>query len=159
MTIEKPVDIHAAVTEAFNAGDLEGLMALYEPEATMIGMDGSELSGTDAIRENWKALLSFGGQMTLTTRYAIEKGDIALLSNDYTVTVGDKRVENAGWFYANPTPAFAAIRNYVAFYAGKMDACLVDGERVRPQAGDFYGGWITAEIVGPFKGEPGTRGW
>lgn len=77
----------------------------------------------------------------------------------YTVTVGDKRVENAGWFYANPTPAFAAIRNYVAFYAGKMDACLVDGERVRPQAGDFYGGWITAEIVGPFKGEPGTRGW
>ena len=77
----------------------------------------------------------------------------------YTVTVGNKTVENAGWFYANPTPAFRAIEGYVAFYAGKMDACFIDGERVLPQAGDFYGGWITAEIVGPFKGEPGTRGW
>jgi uncharacterized protein (DUF427 family) len=77
----------------------------------------------------------------------------------YTVTVGDRRIENAAWFYANPTPAFASIRNYVAFYAGKMDACYIDGERVRPQAGDFYGGWVTHEIVGPFKGEPGTRGW
>lgn len=77
----------------------------------------------------------------------------------YTVTVGDKRAENAGWYYANPTPAFREIRNYVALYAGKMDACYVDGERVQPQAGDFYGGWITADIVGPFKGESGTQGW
>jgi len=77
----------------------------------------------------------------------------------YTVTVGDRRVENAAWVYANPTPAFTPIRNYVAFYAGTMDACFVDGERVRPQAGGFYGGWITHEIVGPFKGELGTRGW
>ncbi len=77
----------------------------------------------------------------------------------YTITIGDTRVENAGWFYANPTPAFRPIRDYVAFYAGKMDACYVDGERVRPQAGDFYGGWVTAAIVGPFKGEPGTQGW
>ena len=77
----------------------------------------------------------------------------------YAVTVDDKKVEDAGWFYANPTPAFRTIRNYVAFYVGKMDACFIDGERVRPQAGDFYGGWITADIVGPFKGEPGTQGW
>jgi len=77
----------------------------------------------------------------------------------YTVTVGEKRVENAAWFYANPTPTFTSIRNYVAFYAGKMDGCFVDGERVVPQPGDFYGGWVTHEIVGPFKGEPGTRGW
>lgn len=95
MKIEKPVDIHAAVTTAFNASDLDGLTALYEPEATMIGMDGSELSGTDAIRENWAGLLAFGGQMTLTTRYAIEKGDIALLSNDYTVKVGDDSVSGS----------------------------------------------------------------
>lgn len=77
----------------------------------------------------------------------------------YTVTVGGTRVENAAWFYANPTPDFTPIRNYVAFYAGKVDACFVDGERVLPQPGDFYGGWIMQEIVGPFKGDPGTQGW
>jgi uncharacterized protein (DUF427 family) len=77
----------------------------------------------------------------------------------YTVTVGGMRVENAAWFYANPTPNFTSIRNYVAFYADKMEGCFVDGERVLPQPGDFYGGWVTHEIVGPFKGDPGTRGW
>jgi hypothetical protein len=51
------------------------------------------------------------------------------------------------------------IKNYVAFYAGLMDACYVDGEKVMPQPGGFYGGWITKNIVGPFKGEPGTMGW
>lgn len=77
----------------------------------------------------------------------------------YTVSVGDKQADNAAWYYPNPTPDFMQIRDYVAFYAGKMDACFVDGERVQPQAGDFYGGWITHDIVGPFKGEPVTRGW
>ena len=76
-----------------------------------------------------------------------------------TLVVGDKRAENVGWFYAEPTREFAGIENYIAFYPSKMDACLVDDERVTPQAGDFYGGWITSDIVGPFKGEPGTRGW
>ncbi len=77
----------------------------------------------------------------------------------YTLTVGDTKTENAAWFYANPTPNFTPIRNYVAFYAGKMDGSFVDGERVVPQPGDFYGGWVTHEIVGPFKGESGTQGW
>ncbi len=77
----------------------------------------------------------------------------------YTITVGDTQTENAAWFYANPTPKFISIRNYVAFYAGKMDGSFVDGERVVPQPGDFYGGWVTHEIVGPFKGESGTQGW
>ena len=54
---------------------------------------------------------------------------------------------------------FAGIRDYLAFYPSRVDACFVDGERVRAQAGDFYGGWITENIVGPFKGEPGTMGW
>ncbi len=76
-----------------------------------------------------------------------------------TLAVGGKRMENAGWFYADPTPEFAGIKNYIAFYPSKMDACLVDGETVTAQAGDFYGGWITSDIVGPFKGEPGTWGW
>ena len=77
----------------------------------------------------------------------------------YTVMVGDKRAENAAWFYPDPTPGFASLRNYVAFYPGRMDACFVDGERVTPQPGQFYGGWITSAIVGPFKGDVGTMGW
>jgi len=95
MKIEKPADIHEAVTEAFNAGDLEGLMALYEPGASMVGMDGSVLEGAAAIRENWKNLLAFNGVMSLTTRYVIEQGDIALLSNEYTVKVGDDSLSGA----------------------------------------------------------------
>lgn len=77
----------------------------------------------------------------------------------YTLAVNGKRAEAAAWSYPNPTGAFAALRNYIAFYPARMDACFVDGERVQPQPGDFYGGWITHEIVGPFKGAPGTRGW
>ena len=77
----------------------------------------------------------------------------------YSVAVGDKRVANAAWFYPQPSASFAPLANYVAFYPSKMEACLVDGERVQAQPGDFYGGWITSEIVGPFKGDPGTGGW
>ena len=77
----------------------------------------------------------------------------------YTVVVGNRQIVNAGWFYPKPTPPFAPIRDHVAFYASKLDRCYVDDELVQAQAGDFYGGWITRAIVGPFKGEPGTRGW
>jgi len=77
----------------------------------------------------------------------------------YTLEVNDRRAENVGWGYANPARDFAAIRDHVAFYAAPMDSCLVDGERARPQPGAFYGGWITADVVGPFKGEPGSTGW
>ena len=81
------------------------------------------------------------------------------LAGYYTITVGEHKVEAAAWFYPNPTPAFLALQNYLALYPGRMDACFVDGERVTPQPGQFYGGWITSGIVGPFKGEPGTGGW
>ncbi|GAB4529970.1 MAG: DUF427 domain-containing protein [Pleurocapsa sp.] len=77
----------------------------------------------------------------------------------YTVVVGDKQAVNAGWYYSQPNAVYGAIKNYVAFYPSKMDACYVDGEQVQSQPGDFYGGWITRDIVGPFKGEPGTWGW
>ncbi|MFB2980170.1 DUF427 domain-containing protein [Microseira sp. BLCC-F43] len=81
------------------------------------------------------------------------------LAGYYTLTVGDKQAPNVAWFYPEPTPAFASIQDYLAFYAAPMDACYVDGEKVQPQPGGFYGGWITSDIVGPFKGEPGTWGW
>ena len=77
----------------------------------------------------------------------------------YTIVVDDKQVEDAAWSYPDPTSGFEEIKGYVAVYPHLMDACYVDGERVQAQAGGFYGGWITGEIVGPFKGEPGTWGW
>jgi len=77
----------------------------------------------------------------------------------YTITVDDRTATNAAWFYQHPTHPYEALAKYVAFYPGKMDACFVDDEQVQAQEGDFYGGWITSEIVGPFKGGAGTFGW
>lgn len=77
----------------------------------------------------------------------------------YSVRGGDRVEEHAAWSYDAPSPRFVPITGYVAFYPGRMDACFVDDERVVPQAGGFYGGWITSRVVGPFKGGPGTQGW
>jgi uncharacterized protein (DUF427 family) len=77
----------------------------------------------------------------------------------FDVEVAGTRVARAAWSYPDPNPPYAAIRDHLGFYAGRIDACYVDDERVTPQPGGFYGGWITHEIVGPFKGEPGTEGW
>jgi uncharacterized protein (DUF427 family) len=77
----------------------------------------------------------------------------------YTLTVGEKSLPNGAWYYPDPTAGYESIANHVAFYPGKMDECYVNEERVQAQAGDFYGGWITSDIVGPFKGAPGTLGW
>lgn len=77
----------------------------------------------------------------------------------YTITVGDKQETNVAWSYDSPTPDFKPITGYIAVYPGRMDACYVDDEQVKAQEGDFYGGWITSDIVGPFKGGPGTWGW
>ena len=77
----------------------------------------------------------------------------------YSVIAPSGTIELAAWFYPRPSPRFAGIEGYVAFYPSKMDACFVDDEKVMAQEGDFYGGWITSQIVGPFKGPPGTRGW
>lgn len=75
------------------------------------------------------------------------------------VVVGDVRAERAAWSYPEPTGAFGPIRDYVAFYAASMEACFVGDEEVSPMDGDFYGGWITSDLSGPFKGAPGTRHW
>ncbi len=68
-------------------------------------------------------------------------------------------VPRAAWNYPTPAPGYEELADRVAVYAGAMDACTVDGERVTPQPGGFYGGWITADVAGPFKGGPGTAGW
>ncbi|MFP5416787.1 MAG: DUF427 domain-containing protein [Actinomycetes bacterium] len=72
---------------------------------------------------------------------------------------GGRTASAAAWYYPNPAPAYAPLAGHVALYAGAMDACLVGGERVTPQPGGFYGGWITASVVGPFKGGSGSQGW
>jgi uncharacterized protein (DUF427 family) len=72
---------------------------------------------------------------------------------------GGRRSERAGWTYARPVAAFDPIAGHVAFYASRVDEARVGDEIVVPQAGDFYGGWVTSRIVGPFKGGPGTRFW
>ncbi len=77
----------------------------------------------------------------------------------YSVKVGDQSAAEAAWFYPDPTRGYEALRDYIAFYPGRVEACYIDSERVQPQPGDFYGGWITGEIIGPFKGGPGTTGW
>jgi uncharacterized protein (DUF427 family) len=75
------------------------------------------------------------------------------------VTGGGVTAGRAAWTYPDPSPAFAAIAGYVSLYPGRMDECRVGDALVERQEGDFYGGWITPEIVGPFKGGPGTWGW
>ena len=67
-------------------------------------------------------------------------------------------IEAAGWSYEHPSPRFVPITGFLSFMPGQL-ACFIDDERVQPQAGGFYGGWITADVVGPFKGEPGSSGW
>jgi uncharacterized protein (DUF427 family) len=77
----------------------------------------------------------------------------------FDIVVGSERIERAAWTYENPSPGFAALAGKVALYANRVDRCTVGDEVVQPQAGDFYGGWITSNITGPFKGGPGTWGW
>ncbi|WP_174297177.1 DUF427 domain-containing protein [Sphingomonas bacterium] len=75
------------------------------------------------------------------------------------LAVGGEVLHDVAWSYPTPTAAFAGMVDHVAFYAASLDRCTVDGEVVRPQAGGFYGGWITADLGGPFKGAPGSAGW
>jgi uncharacterized protein (DUF427 family) len=77
----------------------------------------------------------------------------------FDIVVGDQRIERAAWTYDNPSPGFESLAGKVALYANQVDECRVGDEVVIPQEGDFYGGWITRNIEGPFKGAPGTRGW
>ena len=77
----------------------------------------------------------------------------------FDVVLQGERIEAAVWCYRNPTPTFAAIKDYLAFYPDPFDQCMVDGEVITPQPGGFYGGWISQYEAGPFKGMPGSRFW
>jgi len=77
----------------------------------------------------------------------------------YDLIVEGKVIENIAWTYPSINEDYEEMEDYIAFYPGKLDACYVNGELVQAQPGDFYGGWVTSDIVGPFKGAPGTWGW
>jgi len=77
----------------------------------------------------------------------------------FDVVADGRRAQSAAWTYKSPLEAYAPIRGHVAFYPQRVDACWLGDERVEPNQGDFYGGWITSDVTGPFNGAPGTRGW
>ncbi len=77
----------------------------------------------------------------------------------FDLVTASERIENAAWGYENPRNGFEAIKDHLAFYPSRVEACYVDGEKGQAQEGDFYGGWITSNLKGPFKGGPGTWGW
>jgi uncharacterized protein (DUF427 family) len=80
------------------------------------------------------------------------------LASYFDVAVGSLLIERAAWTYPQPTAAFAQLRDRISFYPALVE-CRLGDERVRPQPGRFYGGWVTAEIAGPLKGAPGSEGW
>lgn len=77
----------------------------------------------------------------------------------FHVKSGEQLEEFAAWGYPKPNERFAALKDHVSVYASRMEACFVGEERVQAQEGDFYCGWITSKVVGPFKGGSGTWGW
>jgi uncharacterized protein (DUF427 family) len=97
---------------------------------------------------NWNILSAASGRSVCEWKGAAK----------YWILSSDPEVGVVGWSYPEPTASFERIRGYISFYPANL-ACYVAGERVRPQPGSFYGGWITGELVGPFKGEPGSGNW
>ena len=81
------------------------------------------------------------------------------LATYWSLLIAGHESHNAAWSYESPSTSYAALQGHLAFYANHVDECWVGEERVAPQPGDFYGGWITANLRGPFKGAPGTRRW
>ena len=81
------------------------------------------------------------------------------MADYWSLVIDGRTVPDVAWSYAKPTNKYASLRDHLAFYASRVDECYVDDERVMAQPGDFYGGWITSEVTGPFKGAPGTMGW
>jgi uncharacterized protein (TIGR02246 family) len=125
-------DIHPSVEAGVNNQDLDGLMALYAPDATMVLPDGSTVTGTEVIREQWAGLLAMKGRMTLRSRYAIEAGDLAILSNEWTFTAGDqtmgattaevaRRQADGGWLYVIDHPFAGLEPEELAALAAAME--------------------------------------
>ena len=77
----------------------------------------------------------------------------------FNISLKGESLRDVAWSYPRPTSSFILLKDYIAFYAAPFENCTVDGERATPQPGDFYGGWVTSKLSGPFKGVPGSRSW
>jgi uncharacterized protein (DUF427 family) len=100
--------------------------------------------------------------VAMTLLFAVQGGSFCEYKGTahyYDVVVGGERLARAAWSYPDPAAAFAMLRDHLAFYAAPFDTCRVGDEQVIPQPGGFYGGWITSDLAGPFKGVPGSRFW
>jgi uncharacterized protein (DUF427 family) len=137
------------------------------PEAVKIVLGGQVIAATSAA---WRILETTHPPAYYLPRAAFVPGSLFPsrrssfcewkgVATYLTLVGGDRTEVEAGWTYPHPSPPYAAISNHVAVYAGRMDFCMVGDERVVPQPGGFYGGWITSEFEGPFKGGPGTQFW
>jgi Domain of unknown function (DUF427) len=73
--------------------------------------------------------------------------------------ISNRRCKAVAWTYPQPSPGYEALTDHFAFYPDRVDAAWLDDERVLAQEGDFYGGWISTDLLGPFKGAPGTLDW
>ena len=89
------------------------------------------------------------------TSYCEWKG----MASYYDIACKGVKHPRTAWTYHHPEPGYLELTDHIAFYAHIMDACFVGDEKVIPQPGNFYGGWVTSNVVGPFKGDPGTMGW
>ncbi len=124
-------DIHPAVERAVNNEDVEGFLALYAPDACMVLPDGSTITGHETIRELATQLMAMKGRMKVRTRYVIEAGDLAILSNEWTYTVGDqtvgattaevaRRQADGGWLYVVDHPYAGLEAEELAALAAAM---------------------------------------
>ena len=125
----------AVTTEALRVLETSHPPVYYLPPSAFTGCTLERASGAASVCE-WKGAATY-----------------------WDIRAGTEVARSAAWSYAKPTPAYAALRDHIAVYAGAMEQCFVGDELVTPQPGGFYGGWITSEIKGPFKGGPGTMGW
>jgi uncharacterized protein (TIGR02246 family) len=124
-------DIHPAVEARYNNRDLDGLMDLYAPNASMVLVDGSTATGLEAIREQWAGILEMNGQMTVRSRFVIEAGELAILSNEWTLTAGDQamsavtaevaqRQPDGGWLYVIDHPLASLEADELAALAAAL---------------------------------------
>ncbi|MDJ0641932.1 MAG: DUF427 domain-containing protein [Erythrobacter sp.] len=143
--------------------------AIAEPTDRRIQIVHKDIEVVDS-RAAWRTL-----ETSHPPTYYIPQSDIAMehlqpnprrtmcewkgQANYWDLAIGDARLEAVAWSYPSPTPAFAPIKDYLAFYPDPLDRCMVDGEAITPQPGSFYGGWISQYEAGPFKGVPGSRFW
>ena len=139
----------------------------FSDEEVVVVLGGVEICET---RSSWRVLETSHPPTYYLPRSAFRPGSLVPTrggsfcewkgnANYLDVVGGDRVARRAGWYYPSPHGAYAVLSGHVALYAAAMDLCTVDGERVIPQPGGFYGGWITSAVAGPFKGVPGSSGW